>query len=309
MSANVPATLVAVADSVRRAGSAITTDEAKRLLGNLYRTFTRVTGNVPTGFSADRGGHDHSGVGSGLPMPRSLGHTIKQFYTERDTAAGTGSGYAKIAAQPIIHVCLAPFATGTHGTSWFNLLNIVGSLTIAPTFRRVKISPGINWVGAQIVGIVSAWPDATSHLSPPVEGWLHWGDVRLSSKASSLTADPVDGSTNVYTSPTYTGEPVSLHGGGSMAYVGTKTIISGPMARTWLGQPLRPKTGEPYASSLADGDAAGGLSGRLLGAVKVSPGVENDVNIEVHAGRVDAIWSIYAIRLFEIDAPTTAVFG
>lgn len=308
MSANVPATLVAIGRSIRRAGSAFATDLQTRLLGNMYRTYTRVTGHVPTGFSADRGGHDHSGVGSGLPMPRNLGSTVRQVYAGRDSDRVVKLGAGQIAA-----VCLAPTGTASHLTGWFNLhdidqLNGAVDLSFAPTFRRVKISPGINWVGAQIVAKivteVADYGDTDRNLPA--------GHIRLSSALSSTLPDDPDGAGDLYAAA-YTGEAKALHAKGVIVFnTGANlTKIAGPAQRIWLGQPIRPQVGRPYASSLSGGDTAadGSLAQMMLGAVRVTPGVQNDLNIEFKAGRRQAFAFVYAIRLFEIDAPTGATYG
>jgi hypothetical protein len=318
MSTSIRSTFVAVTSSARQFGAAIAVDLWTRSMGNAAHVWKRITGADITGFATNSvAGHGHAGGGDGLPMPRHIASmtsatpTIGVTPTEADYA-----GYLSPASEPLIS-----FYPGNEEADPTELLQPTGrvpilsvpgttrsnGVRIAPCFRRVLISPGCTRVGARLtfnrIGLEQV------NLAPAVSLW----SVNLSSAPSSSVTGDVTGLTGATYTAAQRGaaQPLSIAIEPTPrlsfdASEGLFYLEEGALnpREVWLGRPIKPRRdrGGDVAPTRA---VIGGSPGDYVanprdGAVAVTPGAYNDIDIEVVWTDQNSVLFIYSIDLFEL---------
>lgn len=325
MTTSIRSTFGAVTSSARQFGAAIAVDLWTRSLGNAAHNWKRLTGANITGFATNSvAGHGHAGGGDGLPMPRHIASmtsatpTIQVTPTEADYA-----GYLSPASEPLIS-----FYAGNEDADPAELLqpeqrvpilSVPGTtrsngVRIAPCFRRVLISPGCKRVGARLTfnRIALRQPETGpigTNLSPSLELW----SVNLSSAPSSNINGDVTGLTGAIYTATQRGtaQPLAIGGDATpqLSFDASENLfyleqgVLNPR-EVWLGRPIKPRRdrGGDIAPTRA---VVGGNPGDYVanprdGAVPVTPGTYNDIDIEVVWTDKTSVLFIYSIDLFEL---------
>lgn len=323
MTASVNNTFDPLEGSRKRYAAPFTTGDMRRMLANLYHLYVRITGDttLPTpGLDGAHTvtGHGHTGAtasittSDGYPMPRTLGFMCSSRRSLRDT---TASGQLVRAQLPVMVVSLAQAhvsGSGAHAASseWFSICKNDGFLgvtaNLAPAFRRVQVSPGINWVGALVEYMVIAHTDDAIYDAGKIAGYM-----RLTSSPSS--SGDLDGSASYDYEKANTGAQKTLRAEasdtGSVRAITTpaqpyNNVEFGTMQRVWLGLPWRllPTGSAPTTATRngAAGHEVPSLATVVNGAVPVSPGALNDIDIEVRGNFTNQLVMIYKVMLFEI---------
>ena len=275
----------------------ITLDLAKRIIGNLLYAYVRITGN--TGLSGlDANGvesHGHTDGEDGMPMPRSLGGMAQGVTIQSSTQTRWLPG---VWDKSLDSTAL------TEGT-WYPIDYLYtgnyappADLLVEPTFRKVLISPGCNYVGL-VITYNTLIPDLAPAQNTLVLG-SEIGRIRLRSQPSSDIPGDIDGS-NV--SSVMTGGNVQM--AGDCAICATTSFRGREIRSTSkvLGNlPYRARVQIPQADSVVNDigvEISEGLSG-FAGLVAVSPGELNDINLEIDTRGINAIFVLNQYCMFEV---------
>lgn len=323
MSTSIRSTFVAVTSSARQYGAAIAVDLWTRSMGNAAHVWKRITGANITGFATNSvTGHGHSGGGDGLPMPRHLASMTSSTPLIGITPTEDGYvNYLSAASEPIIS-----FYAGKDGADpveplqaqhqpdsggRVSILSAPGSTRldgtrIAPCFRRLLISPGCTRVAARLTFNRIALRQENGRAS------LQLWSINLSSAPSSDVTGDVTGLSGHKYVATQRGSPQPLAFSSVTPYASYDAseklfyLEEGILEprEVWLGRPIKPRRDRGGDVSPLRAVVGGNLGDYVAnprdGAVQVTPGTYNDIDIELTWTDEDSVLFLYSIDLFEL---------
>jgi hypothetical protein len=168
-------------------------------------------------------------------------------------------------------------------------------------WRRVFVPPGCRHVGCRIVASPLELFDGGSRGT--------WSLRLTSAESADITGD-VDGTTGNTYAATETGGEVQLENlpsgspwlleydaGEQKFRIADAAAI--PTVEAWLGKPARPTPTDEDQTALVD-DRLEPISGQLTGAVAVTPGAFNDIDIEFRVAGVRPVLMVWSLHLFAL---------